>query len=148
MDEPNGLQTSAVEIRMAATPVWIPVARRLAEGLAGRAHFDQETTYDVRLAVDEACAAVADQSPDTTPMTCSFAIQPGRMDIEVSGPAAERPLPVAPLRWRLLRAVTDELTLRHRPGHRFSIRMAKTMHGGPRTRFHMGPPGYPSSAAS
>jgi serine/threonine-protein kinase RsbW len=119
--------TNSIEIRMAATPVWIPVARSVAEGLAGRANFDGDATCDVRLAVDEACAAVANQTAEGAMLTCAFIVEPGRMDIEVSGAAATEPAPFGALAWRILRAVTDELVLRHKPGHLVSIRMAKHM---------------------
>jgi len=127
MEARNGSQTNAVEIRMAATPVWIPIARSVVERLADRANFDSAATCDVRLAVDEACAAATNQTAEGATLTCTFDVQPGRMDIEVSGVAAVEPAPFAALGWRLLRAVTDELVLRHHPGHRFSIRMAKLM---------------------
>ena len=127
MEARNGSQKSAVEIRIAATPVWIPVARSVAERLASQANFDGEATCDVRLAVDEACAAVANQTAGGATLTCSFAVGPGRMDIEISGAATDEPAPFGTLRWRILRAVTDELVLRHRSGDLFSIRMAKVM---------------------
>lgn len=121
-----GTPESTVEITMAATPVWIPVARTVAEQLAGRANFDRDATTDVRLAVDEACAAAAAQSAEGTTLTCSFAVGPGRMEIEVRGAAAAEPAPFGALAWRMLRAVTDELSLRHQPGQVISIRLAKS----------------------
>lgn len=95
--------------------------------MAGHANFDSDATCDVRLAVDEACAAVANQTANGAALTCEFAVQPGRMEIEVSGAATADPAPFGTLSWRILRTVTDELMLRHHPGHRFSIRMAKHM---------------------
>jgi len=125
MDIHNGSHPNDVELRMAATPAWIAVARSVAERLAHQAHFDPDATCDVQLAVDEACAAVASQTADGATMTCAFDVEPGRMDIEVSAKAATRPAPFGSLGWRLLRAVTDELSLRHQPGRLLSIRMAK-----------------------
>lgn len=114
-----------IEIKIAASPEWIPVARTVATELADRAHFDGDATCDIRVAVDEACAAAAAQSSEDASVTCSFTVTPGRMDIHVSSPAALDPAPFAALSWRLLRAVTDELTLRHHPGHTFSIHLSK-----------------------
>ncbi len=114
----------AIEITMAATPVWIPIARAVATQLADRANFDSDATCDIRVAVDEACAAAAAQTPDDATMTCAFTVSPGRMDILVTSPAIRDPAPFAALAWRLLRAVTDELTLRHQPGRLFSIRLS------------------------
>lgn len=116
---------NTVEIRMAASPAWIPVARNLASQLADRANFDRDATTDIRVAVDEACAAAAAQTPDDATVTCSFKVSPGRMDIHVSAAAAWHPAPFAALSWRLLRAVTDDLKLRHHPGHLFSIELSK-----------------------
>ena len=127
MEARDGPQNNAVEIRMAATPAWIPVARSVAERLAGRANFDGDAICDLRLAVDEACTAVANQSAEGAILTCAFGVQPGRIDFEVSGAAANEAAPFGTLSWRILRAVTDELVLRHHPGHRFTIRMAKHM---------------------
>ena len=118
---------SEVEIRMAASPAWIPVARSVAERLASRANFDRDATDDVRLAVDEACTAVANQTAAGATLTCTFDVGPGRIVVEVSGDAADDPAPFETLAWRILRAVTDELSLRHQPGHRFTIRLAKHM---------------------
>ena len=115
----------AIEIRMAATPVWIPVARSVATELADRANFDRDSTTDIRVAVDEACAAAAAQTPDDATVTCAFTVTPGRMEVHVTSPATRDPAPFAALSWRMLRAVTDELSLRHHPGHLFSIRLAK-----------------------
>jgi serine/threonine-protein kinase RsbW len=111
---------------MAAMPVRISVARVVAERLAATANFDPAATCDIRLAVDEACAAVTKQAADGAMLTCCFEVQPGRMDIEVSVPAAAEPAPFGPLCWRILREVTDELVLRHQPGQFLTIRVAKT----------------------
>jgi serine/threonine-protein kinase RsbW len=127
MEVHSGRGPNTIEIRMAAVPVWIPVARSVAERLAEHARFDRDAICDVRLAVDEACTAVVAQLADGSTMTCRFDVQPGRMDIEVSGAAADEPAPFAALGWRILRSVTDELVLRHQPGHVLSIRIAKQM---------------------
>jgi serine/threonine-protein kinase RsbW len=126
MDE-HADSRQAIEIRIAATPEWIPVARAVATQLADRANFDGDATTDIRVAVDEACAAAAAQTPDDATVTCTFTVAPGRIDMQVTGPASRDPAPFAALSWRLLRAVTDELTLRHHPGHLFSISLSKTV---------------------
>lgn len=110
---------------MVASAEWVPVARAVAERLAGQAGFGSEATCDVRLAVDEACTAVVGQVVDGGIVTCAFEVEPGLMEIVVSGEAAEVPAPFESMSWRILRAVTDELSLRHQPGRELSIRIAK-----------------------
>jgi len=112
----------AIEITMAATPVWIPVARAVATQLADRANFDSDATCDIRVAVDEACAPGRSDARRRT-MTCAFTVSPAGWTSSHQ-PRDPRPGAFAALAWRLLRAVTDELTLCHQPGRLFSIRLS------------------------
>ena len=125
MDAPTDGFPNAIEITMAATPPWLSVARTVAERLATQAEFDPDAIEDIRLAVDEACTAAAAQTRDGATIRCCFTVSPGRMDIEITTPAGQTPAPFAPLAWRLLRALTDSLTLRHHPGHQFTLRLTK-----------------------
>jgi serine/threonine-protein kinase RsbW len=125
MDAPSDGPPNAIEIQMAATPQWLSVARTVAERLAAQADFHPDAIEDIRLAVDEACTAAAAQTRTGATIRCVFTVAPGHMDIEISTPAGHTPAPFAPLAWRLLRALTDSLTLRHHPGHQFTLRLSK-----------------------
>lgn len=129
MDAPTDDASNAIEITMAATPPYLSVARTVAERLATQADFHPDAIEDIRLAVDEACTAAAAQTRHGASIRCCFTVTPGRMDIEITSPATHSPAPFAPLAWRLLRALTDSLTLRHHPGHQFTLRLTKENHG-------------------
>src|SRR3954465_1224836 len=65
---------STVEVRTAASAALIPTIRAVASDLAARADFDLDAISDLRMAVDEACAALVDVAAPDSGLRCRFRI--------------------------------------------------------------------------
>ena len=63
---------------------------------------------DLRIAVGEACSLLVTSDRDSAPMELVFHIQPGRLDIDVTGPLDPREAADEGLSRLILEAVVDE----------------------------------------
>ena len=108
---------STVEVRTSATASLIPTIRAVASDLAARADFDLDAISDLRMAVDEACAALVDAADPTSPLTCRFHVRPERIRVhaEVRSAKPDTVLSTDTFGWRVLQTLADEVEVLHEP---------------------------------
>jgi serine/threonine-protein kinase RsbW len=84
------------------------VVRMVAATIVADGGFDVDEVDDVRMAVDELCAAVIETRP-TTPLRVSFRLHTHVLEVEVDadGAPADVSAPIDDLREAVLGAVTD-----------------------------------------
>ncbi len=130
---------STVEVRTSATASLIPTIRAVASDLAARADFDLDAISDLRMAVDEACAALVDAAEPTSALTCRFLVRPERIRVhaEVQAAKPDTVLSTDTFGWRVLQTLADEVEMLHEPaaGGRpatVGIRLDKTAGDVPR----------------
>jgi serine/threonine-protein kinase RsbW len=128
----NGRQTSvSVEVRIPADLSQLFVLRSIAATLALREDFDLDEVEDVKLAVDELCSVLVVRARLGELLTCQFEAAPRSVGVLASvGSDNEAPIAQGTFGWRVLSALTDDLTTwitagRQTP-YRIHIRMAKT----------------------
>jgi serine/threonine-protein kinase RsbW len=120
-----------VEVRLPADLSQLFVLRSLAATLALREDFDLDEVEDVKLAVDEMCSALVLRARDGEFLTCQFEAAPRSVGVLASVASDNgRPIDQDTFGWRVLGALTDQLTTWITPGHRapydVHIRMAAT----------------------
>jgi serine/threonine-protein kinase RsbW len=113
-----------IELVLPADTKLVRLARLVASGIAATGGFDVEEIEDVRIAVDEGCAALI-EGGDGSPLRLSFALQPTGLVVEGRTPAGSDD--VAPERLTLsdqiLAVVVDDHEVRLDGGNAtFSIR--------------------------
>ncbi len=106
----QGLYSTPVEIRVAASVTQLPIVRGLAETLVLLSDFTLDEVADIRLAVDEVCSTlIAIAAPDTS-LNCRFTVGDLDLLVRVSGVAATEGLPdERSFGWHVLRTLTDEV---------------------------------------
>lgn len=99
-----------IEMRVDADPNRVPSVRVVAADLATRADFDLDAVADLRLAVDEACAALIGAAPPGSVLTCRLTVTADEVVVTVTVPVAE-PSTVSPntFGWRVLTTLADEV---------------------------------------
>lgn len=97
-----------VEVRMLARADRVPGIRALAADMAIRQDFDLDSVGDLRLAVEEACAALLANADQEGTLVCRLLIGPSGAEIAAWVPIAEGRQPaVGPLSLVILRALSD-----------------------------------------
>jgi serine/threonine-protein kinase RsbW len=81
-------EDSVVRLELPVDTRYIRVARLVASGMAATAGLDMDAVDDLRIAVDEVCAALFELA-DGGPVTLTFAL--GEEEIQVEGHVRTRP---------------------------------------------------------
>lgn len=121
-----------VELRTAASTVVIPTVRTVAADLAARADFDLDAIDDLRMAVDDLCAALVRVAVDDAMLECRFAVCAERIEVFAEIDVDDRvdPLPTGSFGWRVLKCLVDEVSVVSLPaepgrGARLCVMLAK-----------------------
>jgi serine/threonine-protein kinase RsbW len=87
----------------------------VASDLAARADFDLDAISDLRMAVDEACAALVDAADPTSVLECRFLVRPERIRVHVEVQAAkpDTVLSTDTFGWRVLQTLADKVEVLH-----------------------------------
>ncbi|AOS63023.1 ATP-binding protein [Actinoalloteichus hymeniacidonis] len=101
-----------VFLRVAATEQRVALVRGLAGDIAARAEFDMDRIEDLRLAVEEACAVLIEQSVPGAVLDCRFRIAPDRIGLRLrsatdnaAGPDRDT------FGWHVLETLSDSVRL-------------------------------------
>ncbi len=78
-----------VEVRLPADGAFVSVLRTTTAGLAARLDFTIDEIEDLRIAVGEAIAMLLPEAAEDADLTCTFRLDPGRIEVAASVPAAE-----------------------------------------------------------
>ncbi|MEV0292391.1 anti-sigma factor [Nocardia sp. NPDC050710] len=112
----QGLYSTPVEIRVAASVTQLPIVRGLAETLVLLSDFTLDEVADIRLAVDEVCSTLIAISAAGTSLHCRFSIGESELHVHVSGIAAIEGLPdQRSFGWHVLRTLTDAIEATQAP---------------------------------
>jgi serine/threonine-protein kinase RsbW len=124
--------TAPVEIQIAATPIWFPLMRSVIDHVSRRAALDPDAAQDLRLAVDEACGVLIGLTPDLRKLRCTARVRPHTVEVDLTAdlPRGTGTGSTETLAWRLLRNLTDTLSVRHLPvpgnhSRRIQIQLSK-----------------------
>lgn len=100
-----------VELRIAAQPALVFMARTVASEVARLAGFDLDATSDLRMAVDELCNTLIPSTSPGSVLTCSFVSVAGRVQVVATVPAApsDAMVDTQSWGWRVLRTLFDEV---------------------------------------
>lgn len=103
-------ERDVVEVRLPAESAYLSVLRTATAGLAARLDFTLDEIEDLRIAVDEACAILLDQSvPDAT-LQCAFELSTDAMHVTVSVPTTDGRLPQrGTFAWTVLTSLAGEV---------------------------------------
>ena len=100
--------------------------------LAARADFDLDAIDDLRMAVDEACAAVVGLAAPQAQLRCVFTIRPDRIQVivETDVLAGQPTLATDSFGWRVLETLADGVSAHHVAGtdgqpDRIAVRLDK-----------------------
>ncbi len=104
----QGLYSTPVEIRVAASVTQLPIVRGLAETLVLLSDFTLDEVADIRLAVDEVCSTLIALAAPGSSLDCRFTIGETELRVEVTGIAGAEGLPdQRSFGWHVLRTLTD-----------------------------------------
>ncbi|MEV6320304.1 ATP-binding protein [Nocardia sp. NPDC051787] len=104
----QGLYSTPVEIRVAASVTQLPIVRGLAETLVLLSDFTLDEVADVRLAVDEVCSTLIAVAAPETSLNCRFTVGDTELLVRVDGIAEKPGLPdQRSFGWHVLRTLTD-----------------------------------------
>ena len=104
----QGLYSTPVEIRVAASVTQLPIVRGLAETLVLLSDFTLDEVADIRLAVDEVCSTLIAVAAPETSLHCRFTVGDTELLVRVTGVAATEGLPdQRSFGWHVLRTLTD-----------------------------------------
>ncbi|KOV81575.1 anti-sigma factor [Nocardia sp. NRRL S-836] len=102
---------SGVELRMAADPTQLSIARAVAADIAMRQDFDLDAIEDLKLAVDETCSTLITLAADDAVLSAHFAVDAAgavRVSAKVAAKAAAGP-DEGSFGWRVLTALVDSV---------------------------------------
>ena len=107
-----------VELKLPASPRYLRLARLTAAGMAGDLGFDMESLEDLRVAVDELCAAVIEGVEDSAILQLQYqSLGRGiRIDGQIVAPGPR--VELHPVAEELLRMVADQYDLASTDGRR------------------------------
>lgn len=109
----QGLFSTPVEIRVAASVTQLPIVRGLAETLVLLSDFTLDEVADIRLAVDEVCSTLIAVATPGSNLDCWFSIGDRELLVRVTGLAATEGLPDQhSFGWHVLRTLTDSVEVR------------------------------------
>jgi serine/threonine-protein kinase RsbW len=104
----DGRRAERLELRVPITPMQLPAVRAMAGDLAIRMDYDLDSVEDLRLAVDEACATLANIVAGDAPMTVVFETTRTGLHIEAWVPTADGvDVPRDGFGWAVLATLVD-----------------------------------------
>ena len=104
----DGRRGERLELRVPITPMQLPAVRAMAGDLAIRMDYDLDSVEDLRLAVDEACATLANIVVDDAPLTVVFETTRTGLHIEAWVPTAQGvDVPRDGFGWAVLATLVD-----------------------------------------
>jgi len=122
-DNLAAMRYSDVVLTVPADASFVFLVRTTASAVCAQADFTVDTLYDVRLAVDEACALVIADAPDGSDLTTGFAVEDNTVHIELSAPSTRlQPLQTNTFAWTVLTALVDRVETQVREG-RLTVRL-------------------------
>jgi serine/threonine-protein kinase RsbW len=109
----DGRRAERLELRVPTTATQLPAVRAMAGDLAIRMDYDLDAVEDLRLAVDEACATLAQIAADDAPLTVIFETTRAGLHIEAWVPTAEgTEIPRDGFGWAILATLVDAVDAR------------------------------------
>jgi len=109
----DGRRAERLELRVPTTPTQLPAVRAMAGDLAIRMDYDLDAVEDLRLAVDEACATLAQITAGDAPLTVIFETTRAGLHIEAWVPTAEgTEVPRDGFGWAILATLVDAVDAR------------------------------------
>ena len=104
----DGRRVERLELRVPNTATQLPAVRAMAGDLAIRMDYDLDSVEDLRLAVDEACATLAQIAAGDAPLTVIFETTRSGLHIEAWVPTAEgTDVPRDGFGWAILATLVD-----------------------------------------
>ena len=104
----DGRRAERLELRVPTTPTQLPAVRAMAGDLAMRMDYDLDSVEDLRLAVDEACATLAQIALRDAPLTVIFETTRAGLRIDAWVPTAEgTDVPRDGFGWAVLATLVD-----------------------------------------
>jgi serine/threonine-protein kinase RsbW len=104
----DGRRAERLELRVPTTPTQLPAVRAMAGDLAMRMDYDLDAVEDLRLAVDEACATLAQIAAGDSPLTVVFETTRAGLHIDAWVPTAEgTEVPRDGFGWAVLATLVD-----------------------------------------
>jgi serine/threonine-protein kinase RsbW len=109
----DGRRAERLELRVPTTATQLPAVRAMAGDLAIRMDYDLDAVEDLRLAVDEACATLAQIGTGDAPLTVVFETTRAGLHIEAWVPTAEgTEVPQDGFGWAILATLVDAVAAR------------------------------------
>jgi serine/threonine-protein kinase RsbW len=109
----DGRRAERLELRVPTTPTQLPAVRAMAGDLAIRMDYDLDAVEDLRLAVDEACATLAQIADGNAPLTVIFETTRAGLHIEAWVPTAQgTEVPRDGFGWAILATLVDAVDAR------------------------------------
>jgi len=114
----GGDSANLIRLCLPARADMVPTVRAVTADLARRADFDLDAVADLRLAVDEACAELVRLSNPTQLLFGAFRVEDGQVHLSVSVRATDAAARIDPagFGWRVLRALTDTVSVEYGTG--------------------------------
>jgi serine/threonine-protein kinase RsbW len=104
----DGRRAERLELRVPTTATQLPAVRAMAGDLAMRMDYDLDAVEDLRLAVDEACATLAQIAAGDSPLTVVFETTRAGLHIDAWVPTAEgTDVPRDGFGWAVLATLVD-----------------------------------------
>jgi serine/threonine-protein kinase RsbW len=109
----DGRRAERLELRVPTTATQLPAVRAMAGDLAIRMDYDLDAVEDLRLAVDEACATLAQIAAGDAPLTVVFETTRAGLHIEAWVPTPEgTEVPQDGFGWAILATLVDAVSAR------------------------------------
>ena len=109
----DGRRAERLELRVPTTATQLPAVRAMAGDLAMRMDYDLDSVEDLRLAVDEACAILAEVGLAGEPLTVVFETTGTGLHIEAWVPTREGvSVPRDGFGWAVLQTLVDSVDAR------------------------------------
>jgi serine/threonine-protein kinase RsbW len=109
----DGRRAERLELRVPTTATQLPAVRAMAGDLAIRMDYDLDAVEDLRLAVDEACATLAQIAAGDEPLTVIFETTRAGLHIEAWVRTAEgTEVPRDGFGWAILATLVDAVDAR------------------------------------
>jgi len=130
--DPTGEPThDVVRLAVPADSAYVAVLRTTTAAVAARLDFDLDEIDDLRIAVDEASALLLPDAIPHSTLDCTFRLESGSLNVEVSVPTAQGQLPPpTSFAWTVLNALAGEVEVDKRDagadGCVVTIRLRKT----------------------
>ncbi len=108
--ETASLPVDVITVELPAHSAYLSVLRTMTAGLAARTDFTVDEIEDLKMAIDEACAAVLPDAVADAQMTCDFELSATGMRVAVSTTTNGGEVPAHDsFAWMVLSALTDSV---------------------------------------